>query len=126
MGFFEILLIVVVTLLVVGPERMPEAVRSVALAIGRVKRLFNNARADLEKQIGADDIRLQLHNEAVMDSLEKLNQSQENNPNITAESSSVEENNIAGDVIDNSAQSDTLNNDVSKTVSSPSAYKSEQ
>ena len=69
MGLFEILLIAVVTLLVVGPERMPEAVRSVALTIGRLKRMLNSAREEIEKQVGADDIRQQLHNEAVMDEI---------------------------------------------------------
>ena len=69
MGFFEILLIAVVALFVVGPERMPEAVRSVVLTIGRIKRSFNSARTELEKQIGADDIRRQLHNESIMESI---------------------------------------------------------
>ncbi|MGS2717877.1 Sec-independent protein translocase protein TatB [Eionea flava] len=69
MGLFEILLIAVVTLLVVGPERMPEAVRSTALTIGRVKRMLSQAKEDIEKQVGADDIRQQLHNEAVMDAI---------------------------------------------------------
>ncbi|MEO0444422.1 MAG: Sec-independent protein translocase protein TatB [Pseudomonadota bacterium] len=72
MGFFEILIIAVVTLLVVGPERMPQAVRSAALTLGRIKRSVNSARREIEKQIGADDIRRQLHNEAVMDSLGKM------------------------------------------------------
>lgn len=72
MGFFEILLIGVVTLLVVGPERMPEAVRSTALTIGRIKRAFHQAREEVEKQVGADEIRMQLHNEEVMENLEKL------------------------------------------------------
>lgn len=72
MGFFEILMIAIVALFVVGPERMPEAVRSVALAIGRIKRSFNSARTELEKQIGTDDIRRQLHNESVMESLGKI------------------------------------------------------
>jgi sec-independent protein translocase protein TatB len=71
MGLFEILLITVVTLLVVGPERMPEAVRSVALTIGRLKRMLSSAREEIEKQVGADDIRQQLHNEAVMDAIAK-------------------------------------------------------
>jgi sec-independent protein translocase protein TatB len=71
MGLFEILLIAVVTLLVVGPERMPETVRSVALTIGRFKRMLSSAREEIEKQVGADDIRQQLHNEAVMDAIAK-------------------------------------------------------
>lgn len=72
MGFFEILLIAVVTLLVVGPERMPEAVRTVALTIGRVKRSFNAARREIERQIGADEIRQQLQNEEVMHTFSEL------------------------------------------------------
>jgi len=75
MGLFEILLIAVVTLLVVGPERMPEAVRSVALTIGRLKRMLSSAREEIEKQVGADDIRQQLHNEAVMDAIAKSEES---------------------------------------------------
>lgn len=75
MGLFEILLIAVVTLLVVGPERMPEAVRSTALTIGRIKRWLSTARTEIEKQVGADEIRQQLHNEAVMDALAQAEQS---------------------------------------------------
>ena len=83
MGFFEILLIAVVTLLVVGPERMPEAVRTVAMTLGRLKRAINSAREDLEQQVGADEIRLQLHNEAVMESLKNIKQQAENNTGNT-------------------------------------------
>lgn len=72
MGFFEILLIAVVALLVVGPKRMPEAVRTVALTLGRIKRSFDGAKAEIERQVGADEIRRQLHNEAVLESLEKV------------------------------------------------------
>ena len=74
MGLFEMLIIAVVALLVVGPERMPEAVRGVAMTIGRLKRMFNNTREEFEKHIGADDIRLQLHNEQIMENLKKIEQ----------------------------------------------------
>ena len=69
MGFFELLVIAVVTLVLVGPERMPGVVRSVALTVGRIKRSFNSAKRELEKHIGADEIRRQLHNEEIMQSL---------------------------------------------------------
>lgn len=72
MGFFEILLIAIVALLVVGPKRMPEAVRTVALTLGRIKRSFDGAKEEIERQVGADEIRRQLHNEAVLESLEKV------------------------------------------------------
>lgn len=98
MGLFEILLIAVVTLLVVGPERMPEAVRSVVLTIGRFKRFFSSAREELEKQVGADEIRQQLHNEAVMDSLEKANQDFLDIDDRYSNTVGTTENSILGDV----------------------------
>ncbi|WP_084005320.1 Sec-independent protein translocase protein TatB [Gilvimarinus polysaccharolyticus] len=70
MGFFELLLIAVVALLVIGPERLPDTVRSVSLWVGRVKRSLRETRSEIERQIGADDIRRQLHNEQIMRNLE--------------------------------------------------------
>lgn len=69
-GFFELLIIAIVGLVVIGPERLPEAARAVGLWIGRLKRSLRETRSELEKQLGADDIRRQLHNEEVMRSLE--------------------------------------------------------
>ncbi len=69
-GFFELLIIAIVGLVVVGPERLPEAARAVGLWIGRLKRSLRETRSELERQLGADDIRRQLHNEEVMRSLE--------------------------------------------------------
>lgn len=69
-GFFELLIIAIVGLVVIGPERLPEAARAVGLWIGRLKRSLRETRSELERQLGADDIRRQLHNEEVMRSLE--------------------------------------------------------
>lgn len=49
---------------------MPEAVRTVGLWIGRFKRSLRETRSEIERQIGVDDIRRQLHNEDIMRSLE--------------------------------------------------------
>jgi len=64
-----IVLAIIILLFGMGPERMPEAVRSTMLTIGRVKRMLGSAFQDIEKQVGADEIRQQLHNEDVMKSL---------------------------------------------------------
>ena len=69
-GFFELLVIACISLVVIGPERLPEAARAVGLWLGRLKRSLRETRTELEKQLGADDIRRQLHNEEVMHSLE--------------------------------------------------------
>ncbi len=68
-GFFELILVAVVGLVVIGPERLPGTVRTVALWIGRLKRSLRETRQELEEHIGADEIRRQLHNEDVMRSL---------------------------------------------------------
>ena len=70
-GFFELLLVGIVTLLVVGPERLPDAVRTTARWWSGLKRTLHNAREELEKEIGADDIRRELHNERIMRELEE-------------------------------------------------------
>ena len=48
MGFFELLVIAVVGLLVIGPERFPGAVRACGLWIGRMKRVLRETRTSLE------------------------------------------------------------------------------
>ncbi len=65
-GFTELLLIAVVGLVVLGPERLPRAVRTASLWIGRLRRQFNEIRTEVEREIGADEIRAQLHNESIM------------------------------------------------------------
>lgn len=70
-SFLELLVIAVIALVVLGPERLPGFVRTVGLMIGRMKRGFADVRAQVEREIGADEIRQQLHNEKIMASLEK-------------------------------------------------------
>jgi len=68
-GFSELLLIAVVGLLVLGPERLPTAVRTTSLWICCLGRPFTEIRAEVEREIGADEIRAQLRNEEIMDQL---------------------------------------------------------
>ncbi|WP_237067821.1 Sec-independent protein translocase protein TatB [Microbulbifer guangxiensis] len=70
-GFFELLLVAVVGLLVVGPERLPDAVRTTARWWSGLKRTLHNAREELEREVGADDIRRELHNERILRELEE-------------------------------------------------------
>jgi sec-independent protein translocase protein TatB len=66
-GFFELVLLGVVALFVLGPEKLPGAIRTTSLWVGRLRRSFNNIKQDIEREIGADDIRRQLRNEAILD-----------------------------------------------------------
>jgi len=74
-GFTELLLVGLVALVVLGPERLPGAVRTAGLWIGRAKRSFANIKAEVEREIGADEIRRQLHNERILDLEREMKQS---------------------------------------------------
>lgn len=65
-GFMELLLIGIVALLVLGPDKLPGAIRTGALWFGRAKRSFNKVKSEIEQQINTDEIRRQLHNESIL------------------------------------------------------------
>ncbi len=71
-GLLELLLLSVVVLLVVGPRRLPETLRTLGLWIGRMRRSFTRVKSEIEREIGMDDVRRQLHNEAVMEQMKEI------------------------------------------------------
>ncbi len=76
-GFTELLVIALVALVVLGPERLPHAIKVTAIWIGRIKRSFNSVKEEIEREIRVDDIRRDLHNEDVMDELRKAREKAE-------------------------------------------------
>jgi len=71
-GFSELLVIGVIALVVMGPERLPETVRTISLWIGRMKQKLSSARQELENEVGMDEIRRQLQNEKIMRDLDAV------------------------------------------------------
>jgi sec-independent protein translocase protein TatB len=64
-GFTELLLVGVVGLLVIGPERLPGAIRTASLWLNRLKRGFNDIKQEVQQE---------LHNDEVMQELRKTGQ----------------------------------------------------
>ena len=62
----EILLILIIALIVIGPERLPTAVKTAGLWIGRFRRSFYKVKAEIERELNTDEIRRQLHNESAL------------------------------------------------------------
>jgi sec-independent protein translocase protein TatB len=54
-GFTELVMIALVALLVVGPERLPELVRNTGRWIGRFQRIAREMRAELDRDIGREE-----------------------------------------------------------------------
>lgn len=59
-GFLEILVIAILGLLVLGPERLPKAARTMGLLLGRVRRTMTNFQDDLERQLRTEELREKL------------------------------------------------------------------
>jgi sec-independent protein translocase protein TatB len=73
-GFSEILLLVAIALIVIGPKRLPEAARFLGYWIGKLRRSLQNARRDMERELGIDDIRREVHNQLLLEQLESERQ----------------------------------------------------
>ena len=71
-GFLELVLISIVGLLVLGPERLPVAIRTVGLYVGKLRRSFNSVRADIEQELKNDEIRRSLQDQDVMKQLREV------------------------------------------------------
>lgn len=71
-GFPELLLVTLVILLVFGPERLPEVLRTLGGWIGQARRSFSSLKNEIEREIGADEIRRDLHNARILEEAEKV------------------------------------------------------
>jgi len=59
-GFWEIAIIGVITLTVVGPERMPSLARKAGLYFGKLNRFFNKVKSDINEELKMDEIKEQM------------------------------------------------------------------
>ena len=71
-GGWEILVVVLAALVVLGPTKLPELARTLALWLGRIRRMYNNFKLEFEREVGMDDIRQQLHNEQIMAEMKSI------------------------------------------------------
>lgn len=56
-GFWELILILVLILVVAGPERLPGIVRTLGRWAGRAKALASQLKDEFEREVHADDLR---------------------------------------------------------------------
>ena len=59
-GFTELVLVAVVGLLVIGPERLPGAIRTASLWLNRLKRGFNEIKREVQQELHNDEVMQQL------------------------------------------------------------------
>lgn len=71
-GFTELLVIFVVALLVVGPERLPDLARRVGLYIGKMRRSFQSIKDEVEQELEIEAVKAQLKENAMLEEAKEL------------------------------------------------------
>ena len=56
-GFSELMVIALVALVVIGPERLPGVARTVGHLLGRLQRYVADVKADINREIELDELR---------------------------------------------------------------------
>lgn len=55
-AFSELIVIAIVALIVIGPERLPKVARTLGALVGRMQRYVGHVKADIERQMQFEDL----------------------------------------------------------------------
>ncbi len=64
-GFLELVVIMVLGLLVLGPERLPKAAQKVGYWIGKARRYMEGMKSQVEAEFDSSEVKRLLHNQEV-------------------------------------------------------------
>ena len=70
-GFLEILIILIVGIVSIGPDKLPEFVKFLIKTFTKFQNKFFEFRTSVERDIGAEDLRQDIFNELKMEEFEK-------------------------------------------------------
>ena len=56
-GFSEMIVIAIVALVVIGPERLPKVARTAGLLLGRLQRYVSDVKSDINREIQLDELK---------------------------------------------------------------------
>lgn len=84
MGFWELVLVGVVALVVIGPERLPKIARIAGLWIGRARRTLSSVQAEINRELKAEELKAimvkQAHSRPLETIIDELSQPVERTP----------------------------------------------
>ena len=55
-AFSELVVIAIVTLVVIGPEKLPKVARTLGALVGRLQRYVANVKSDIEREMQFEDL----------------------------------------------------------------------
>ena len=74
-GFLEILIILILGLIIIGPKRLPDVVKAFLRLYKKMENKLSSFKKDIEEDIVADELRKDVFNELRMEELEKTKKS---------------------------------------------------
>lgn len=66
-GFWEVILILLIALIVVGPERLPVLARTTGLWLGKAKRIISDVKTEIDRELAAEELKKVMDEQNAMD-----------------------------------------------------------
>lgn len=128
-GFWEVLIIAVVGLVVIGPERLPAVARTLGSWVGKVRSFVASTRADLEKEINSTELRQILDDKQgeineLRDILNDTRASIENSDQYVM--NAIDDEPVDGKTLSEPSEDKTVNDEPSVNKDSSSDYDNEK
>ena len=90
MGIWEITLIFVLLLVIVGPERLPKLARTVGLWVGKARSIVASVKAEVEQELKVEDLKRSIAQQTDVEEFKRLaNQVKSINSDINSDINSV-------------------------------------
>ncbi len=77
-GLSELIVLAIIALVVLGPEKLPHAARMAGAWMGRIRRMIINVQADIESEVAAQEMRERIRKE--MDKVKSADHDDDNEP----------------------------------------------
>ena len=71
-GFWELVFIAIIALLVVGPERLPKIARTAGLWLGKMRGFVSSVKRDIDHELAAEELKATLEKHAAVPELEEF------------------------------------------------------
>ncbi len=69
---WELMIIAIVALIVIGPQRLPDVARTVGRWVGRIRRFVVNVKADIDREIQQEELKKAIERDAGLDEIKQI------------------------------------------------------
>lgn len=71
-GFWELMFIGVIALLVLGPERLPRVARTAGLWLGKARHMLATVKSDIDRELAAEELKRTIAKQAELPGLHEI------------------------------------------------------